>query len=80
MAPRRPTDLDRAVDDAAAARSGTGRADPAAFGLPARPACPFCGGEETELYAPFGSALSVATYWCLRCRTAFERFKWQAGG
>ncbi|HEX7048906.1 MAG TPA: hypothetical protein VF188_01740 [Longimicrobiales bacterium] len=45
------------------------------LGLPEHPACPFCAGTDTELHAPFGSALSVATYWCHRCRTAFEWFK-----
>jgi hypothetical protein len=46
------------------------------YGLPARVACPFCNGLDTELHAPFGTALSVATYWCLPCRTAFEWVKW----
>lgn len=45
-------------------------------GLPERVRCPFCGGEDTELHSPFGSALSVATYWCRRCRSPFETFKW----
>lgn len=55
-------------------------ADPprgADYGLPERVACPFCEGTETELHSPFGTALSVATYWCRRCRTAFERVKWE---
>lgn len=47
------------------------------YELPARPACPFCEGNETELHSPFGTALSVATYWCRRCRTAFEWVKWR---
>lgn len=46
------------------------------YDLPERPACTFCEGTETELHSPFGSALSVATYWCRRCRTAFEWVKW----
>ena len=46
------------------------------YGLPERVACPFCDGQETELHSPFGTALSVATYWCRRCRTAFEWVKW----
>jgi hypothetical protein len=45
------------------------------LGLPERVACPFCGQAETELHAPFGSVLSVAAYWCRRCRTAFEWIK-----
>ena len=40
--------------------------------------CPFCGTSRTELHSPFGSALSVATYWCMSCRTAFEWVKWGA--
>jgi hypothetical protein len=50
------------------------------YGLPERPPCPFCQGRETELHSPFGTALSVATYWCLTCRTAFEWVKWDAPG
>jgi len=48
----------------------------AELGLPDDVECAFCGGRETELHSPFGSALSVATYWCRRCRTAFEWIKW----
>lgn len=46
------------------------------YGLPERVRCPFCEGLETELHSPFGTALSVATYWCRACRTAFEWVKW----
>ena len=46
--------------------------------LPARPPCPFCDGEETELMSTFGSHASVATYWCRRCRSPFEMLKWRA--
>lgn len=46
------------------------------YGLPEAVACPFCDGLETELHSPFGTALSVATYWCRRCRTPFEWVKW----
>ena len=46
------------------------------LGYPKTTPCPFCEGSETELHSPFGSALSVATYWCRRCRTAFEWIKW----
>ena len=46
------------------------------YDLPARVSCPFCNGDETELHSPFGTALSVATYWCRACRTAFEWVKW----
>ena len=50
------------------------------YGLPAQVTCPFCDGDETELHSPFGTALSVATYWCRRCRTAFEWVKWTDTG
>ena len=46
------------------------------LGYPVSTACPFCERSETELHSPFGSALSVATYWCRRCHTAFEWIKW----
>jgi hypothetical protein len=46
------------------------------YGLPETVTCPFCEGEETEIHSPFGPALSVASYWCRRCRTAFEWVKW----
>jgi hypothetical protein len=46
-------------------------------GLPATPACPFCGGTETELENAFGSQASVATYWCRKCRSPFEVMKWR---
>jgi hypothetical protein len=46
------------------------------YGLPETVSCPFCEGVETELHSPFGTALSVATYWCRSCRTAFEWVKW----
>jgi transposase-like protein len=38
--------------------------------------CPFCDGTETKLFAAFGSQLSVSTYWCDHCHTAFEKLKW----
>ena len=53
------------------------RPDAASYGLPASVRCPFCEGDRTELHSPFGPALSVATYWCLACRTAFEWIKWE---
>ncbi|HSL70463.1 MAG TPA: hypothetical protein VK864_09485 [Longimicrobiales bacterium] len=49
----------------------------AEFGLPEHVQCPFCEQCETELHSPFGSQLSVATYWCRPCHTAFEYMKWQ---
>ena len=47
--------------------------------LPEAPPCPFCGDEETELTSPFGGQLSVASYWCLGCRSPFEFMKWSSG-
>lgn len=44
--------------------------------LPEAAPCPFCDGTDTELVSPFGGQLSVAQYWCRRCRTAFEFIKW----
>ncbi|HET7275555.1 MAG TPA: hypothetical protein VFI91_10370 [Longimicrobiaceae bacterium] len=44
--------------------------------LPASAPCPFCDGLETDLMNPFGGQLSVAQYWCRKCRTAFEFVKW----
>jgi hypothetical protein len=41
------------------------------------PACPFCDGRETEQLSPFGGQLSVAQCWCRRCRTGFDRMKWE---
>lgn len=57
------------------ARRG-GSLSAADLGLPERVDCPFCGCDDTELHAPFGTALSVATYWCNPCFTAFEWIKW----
>ena len=39
--------------------------------------CPFCDGTDTQMFSPFGSQLSVSTYWCNRCHTAFEKLKWR---
>lgn len=47
------------------------------LGLPDRVECPFCEKSDTELHSGFGSQLSVATYWCRQCFTAFEWIKWQ---
>lgn len=42
-----------------------------------RPAtCPFCDGQETELANAFGAHASVASWWCIRCRSPFDVFKW----
>lgn len=55
----------------------TGTVTAADLGLPERVTCPFCDHDDTELHAAFGSQLSVTTYWCHRCHTAFEWFKWE---
>ena len=48
--------------------------------LPTAAPCPFCDGRETELLSPFGGQLSVAQYWCRKCRTGFEYIKWEDEG
>lgn len=45
--------------------------------LPASVECPFCGGEETEQFASFGSAVSTSQYYCRPCRSVFEYMKWR---
>lgn len=50
-------------------------------GTPPRNApCPFCEGTDTKLINPFGGQLSMAQYWCNRCRTGFEYIKWEEEG
>jgi hypothetical protein len=48
--------------------------------LPDAVRCPHCGGSDTEQGGAFGSAVSVSQYWCRRCRTVFEFFKWRRAG
>jgi hypothetical protein len=51
--------------------------DAADYGLPARVTCPFCSRDDrTALHSAFGPQLSVATYWCHYCHTAFDFVKW----
>lgn len=45
--------------------------------LPASLPCPFCGGEDTEQFSAFGGQASTTQYYCNRCRTVFECFKWR---
>lgn len=54
--------------------------DPSFSPLPTSAPCPFCDGRDTELLNPFGGQLSVAQYWCRRCRTGFDFLKWDGGG
>ena len=50
--------------------------DKPASAIPDTAQCPFCDGTDTKLFSPFGSQLSVSTYWCNHCHTAFEKLKW----
>jgi hypothetical protein len=50
--------------------------DPAGL-IPESALCPFCDGVDTKLVSPFGGQMSVATYWCNRCRTGFDYIKWE---
>jgi hypothetical protein len=43
--------------------------------IPDAATCPFCDGTDTRLFSAFGSQLSVSTYWCNHCHTAFEKLK-----
>jgi hypothetical protein len=45
---------------------------------PGQVQCPFCERTDTRLINPFGGQLSVAQYWCNRCRTGFDYIKWEA--
>ncbi len=45
------------------------------YPLPESVPCPFCDGTDTHLQTPFGSVISVAQYYCRRCRTIFEWMK-----
>ncbi len=47
--------------------------------LPDSAPCPFCGGEDTEQFASFGSAVSTSQYYCRACRSVFEYMKWREG-
>jgi C4-type Zn-finger protein len=45
--------------------------------IPESVECPFCEGTDTRLVSPFGGQMSVAQYWCNRCRTGFDFIKWE---
>jgi len=45
------------------------------YPLPASVECPFCGGTDTRIEAPFGSVLSVAHDSCHKKRCIFEWIK-----
>lgn len=40
-----------------------------------RPACPFCGSLDTELYSLFGQQLLTVQFYCNACHTPFECVK-----
>jgi hypothetical protein len=41
-----------------------------------RPAiCPFCGSDQTEAHAMFGSLMLMEQRYCRACRTVFERIR-----
>jgi hypothetical protein len=37
--------------------------------------CPFCGSQETEPHAMFGSLMLMEQHYCRTCRTIFERVR-----
>jgi len=48
--------------------------------LPESVPCPFCEGEDTEQFSTFGGQASTTQYYCNRCRTVFECFRWRGVG
>ena len=48
--------------------------------IPQAAPCPFCEGMDTKLVSPFGGQMSMAQYWCNRCRTGFDYIKWEEHG
>jgi transposase-like protein len=45
--------------------------------LPESVQCPFCERRDTEQFSTFGGQASTTQYYCNRCRTVFECFKWR---
>jgi hypothetical protein len=37
--------------------------------------CPFCGSDDTEPHALFGSTLLMTQHYCRSCHTVFERVR-----
>lgn len=37
--------------------------------------CPFCGSDDTEHHALFGSLLLMTQHYCRSCRSIFERLR-----
>jgi hypothetical protein len=62
------------MEERASDRSGS--ADAGGI-IPESAPCPFCEGMDTKLVSPFGGQMSVAQYWCNRCRTGFDYIKWE---
>ncbi|MDH3732724.1 MAG: hypothetical protein OEU54_04285 [Gemmatimonadota bacterium] len=45
--------------------------------LPDSVRCPFCNLEDTEQFSTFGGQVSTSQYYCNRCRTVFDFFRWR---
>lgn len=45
------------------------------YPLPESVECPWCRDSDTYLMSPFGGFLTVAHYYCRRCRTVFDWIK-----
>lgn len=45
--------------------------------LPDSVSCPFCEDDDTEQFSAFGGQASTSQYYCNRCRTVFDCFRWR---
>ncbi len=45
--------------------------------LPESVACPFCEGLDTEQFSAFGGQVSTSQYYCNRCATVFDTWRWR---
>jgi transcription elongation factor Elf1 len=45
--------------------------------LPDSVVCPFCNEDDTEQFSTFGGQVSTSQYYCNRCRTVFDYFRWR---
>ena len=45
--------------------------------LPDSVVCPFCDEDDTEQFSTFGGQVSTSQYYCNRCRTVFDYFRWR---
>jgi transposase-like protein len=48
-----------------------------AIGSHERPHCSFCGSDNVERIAAFGTAQLVRQYYCNNCHSVFEYIRWQ---